>query len=233
MGWKKKEKGRKETKNQKDGWRLEDREGGRWSDIRVMKDWKWRVESLCQVTENTSDLRGHQPDCEFVCVCVFTSEDQDEQQEAGKQAHGGNQDVEEKAKVIGGAQLVGTRLPAHPRLGSSSQILCGTQRDIQGLIKYQDPGYQSTKEEASGSILSMFSPAPFFHWRLFLQRAEVWVWVRVLGVFLPCQSFRWTHRSYFWRDMTTSQHLTPHSSPPALNTAHSTTLSLSLWSCSV
>lgn len=43
MGWKKKGKGRKETK---DGWRLEDREGGGWSDIRVVSRLKVKVESL-------------------------------------------------------------------------------------------------------------------------------------------------------------------------------------------
>lgn len=67
MGWKKKEKRRKETKNQKDGWRLEDREGGGWSDIRVVSRLKVKggvfVRSLR--TPLTSEVIS-----QTVCLCV-------------------------------------------------------------------------------------------------------------------------------------------------------------------
>lgn len=63
-----------------------------------------------------------------VCVCVRTSEGQDEQQQAGQQARRGNQDVEEQPQVTGGSELVGTRLSTHPRLGSSSRSLEETHR---------------------------------------------------------------------------------------------------------
>lgn len=63
---------------------------------------------------------------------MCTGQGEDEQQQAGQQAHGGDQDVEKKSKVIGRSQLVRTRFHAHPGLGSSSRRLEDTSRRVHG-----------------------------------------------------------------------------------------------------
>lgn len=154
-------------------------------------------------------------------MCVSTSEDQDEQQEAGQQAHGGNQDVEEKPKVIGGAQLVGTRLPAHPRLGSSSQILCGTQRDIQRTHK--TPGSRLSEHKRGGFWLYTVCLAPPL-----LPLKVIFTESRGVGArgVSALSEFPLDTPKLFLKRYDNEPTPDTTQQPPALNTAHSTTLSL-------
>lgn len=194
---------------------------------------------------STWDLTCHKQKmwvCE--CVCVHTSEGQHQQQEASQQTRCGNQDVEEKSQVIGGPQLVRTRLPAHTGLRSSSRSLEDTKMrpDSFSFLK-KDYWVQVVRAAAGGWETPHYWPSkpsltPPLHSASLRSSTTAGYFYRaregVTRVFLPLRvsvghsgvifEVMW-RRTDTWYNTVTPP---PHLRRPALHTACSTSLSLDL-----